>query len=182
MFMRSALNNKRPITLFMTFFALMNVNAGANTCADVCFPEKIYTQCTANSRSLSVAEQAQCDKMTAACQSCNEEKKAPIIPAEESCKDVCNTEQLLLCHKSMDTLSIEEKGRCTKMTADCQTCSEQKKVQINKKHDQCESLCNTEQLIECHKNIETLSIEQKAVCSKLTSDCQTCTEKNKKTP
>jgi hypothetical protein len=120
--------------------------------------------------------------MITACHSCSEEKKALIIPTEDQCKEICNTEQLLLCHKNFETLSIQEKGTCTKMTAECQTCSEEKKVQINKTQDKCDSLCDTEQLIQCHKNVETRSIDEKATCSKLTFDCQTCTDKNKKAP
>ena len=168
------------LKLFIALPVVMCANASiSDKCDNNCFPEKIYTQCTTKIRSLTLEEKAQCSKMTADCQTCTEGKKAQTNQTQKKCTDICNTEQLIRCNKKVENLSIEEKAECSKMTSDCQTCTEGKKPQINQTQKKCTDICNTEQLIRCNKKVENLSIAEKAECSKMISDCQTCNERIK---
>ncbi len=180
MFISTVIRKQVIYSLFITLSVVLSVNASvSDKCHKLCFPEKLYTQCTTKIGSLSLDEQALCSKMTADCQSCTEDTTPPIDQSKNQCKDLCNTEQLIECHKKFETLPIEEKGECSKMTANCQSCTEGKKAQINQTQNNCADICNTEKLIQCNKEFETLSIEQKAFCSKMTADCQGCTEETK---
>lgn len=160
--------------IYLFLFVTNQGHTSVDKCHEVCFPEKIYSSCTVKTRSLSLEEQAQCDKMTAACKSCSEEKATVIKKVEEECNDVCHTEQLIQCHQQIDTLTVENKANCNKLAEQCTHCTEEKKSHPQKTMSQCSDHCDTEHLIQCHKQFETLSVEDKASCTRLEMECQNC--------
>jgi hypothetical protein len=172
------------------FFALLIVpsitisaNVSANdSCHAICFPEKIYDQCTTKINSLTLDEKALCNQMTTDCQTCTDEKNSQLDQPKKQCNDICSTEQLIKCNKKTETLSLKEKAKCNQMNEDCQICTERKKTQSSQSQNKCAEICNTEQLIHCHKKAETLSIKEKANCSQMASDCQTCIGNGQETP
>jgi len=173
------------LKLFIALPVVISANAASDKCESSCSPEKIYTQCTTKINTLTLEEKALCSKISANCHACNDEKKALINPTKTQCKDYCNTEKLIQCHKKAETLSLQEKAECTKMTTDCQTCTEGKKEETAKTNEtskKCTDICSTEKLIHCNKDVDHLSLEEKAECSKMTSDCQTCNEGNGTVP
>ena len=94
---------------------------------------------------------------------------------QAQCKNHCETEQLINCHKNMKTLSIADKAQCSKLASDCQTCNEGTKPSAQKtEHAPCQDVCSTDKLLECTKNFATLSIQQKAFCTTMTANCQDC--------
>lgn len=172
-------NFKSTIYLVLLTLSLIpTLYATENHCNKVCFPQKIYAQCTVNSRSLTLEERRQCDKMTADCRSCKTEHQATIKSSANQCHNTCDINQLLRCHKEMDTLSIDEKAECAKITQYCHTCTQERKAQVNQSKHPCTDVCDTEKLIECNKKFDTLTTEQKAFCTKLTDECQDCAQVN----